>query len=194
MTVTIRIPRATNRAGSPRSSGRKPRVRDSKRTAKRERAGRSRTGAEKLLLSLFLLLPLITLVQTLLARTSQYEYRAVSQVPGGTVLSGPRWAFAVPFAVTNKTDIERLIECESGGRNVSEPDSDGITSDGILQFHRGPTDTLSNGTWEDFSRASGLTGSPRDPAGAIRMTDWAISHGLGPRWTCWRQQGLSPGY
>ena len=93
----------------------------------------------------------------------------------------------------NKADIERLIECESGGRNISGPDSDGIISDGILQFHRGPGDTLSRSTWEDFSRASGITGSPRDPADAIRMTDWAISHGLGPRWTCWQLLGLSPG-
>jgi hypothetical protein len=25
------------------------------------------------------------------------------------------------------------------------------------------------------------------------MTDWAISHGFGPRWACWRLQKLSPG-
>jgi hypothetical protein len=192
MTVMIRMPRLTSRDGSPRTAGRKPKLRGKAKTAKQERAGRS-GKIERLFLGLFLALPLITLVQTLWARTN--EYSVARQAPAGeTVLAGPRWAYAVPFAVTNKTDIERLIDCESGGRNVSEPDSDGITSDGVLQFHRGPADTLSNGTWEDFSRASGLTGSPRDPVEAIRMTDWAISHGLGPRWTCWRQQGLSPGY
>ncbi len=194
MTVTIRIPRVTSRDGASRAGSRKAKGRGGARLPKQERARRFGT-IERVLLGLFLMLPLITLVQTLLARTNDFGLSVRRETPGDvTVLSGPRWSFAVPFAVTNKTDIERLIECESGGRNISLPDSDGITSDGVLQFHRGPGDTLSNGTWEDFSRASGLRGSPRDPVEAIRMTDWAISHGLGPRWTCWRQQGLSPGY
>jgi hypothetical protein len=191
MTVTIRIPRLTSRGGSPRSRGRKPNPRDKATTPKLGRVGRSGTIVEKLLLGLFLTLPLATLVQTLLARTN--EYSVARSAPAETVLAGPRWAYVVPFAVTNKTDIERLIQCETGGRNISEVDSDGIVSDGILQFHRGPGDTLSSSTWEDFSRESGLKGSPRNPVEAIRMADWAISHGLGPRWTCWRLQGLSPG-
>lgn len=188
MTVTIQIPRLTKRGGSRAGRGRESKLRGKAKSSKRERAGRS--GIEKVLLSLFIALPLITLVQTLLARTNEYGARRAASE---TVLAGPSWAYVVPFAVTNKTDIERLIECESGGRNISGPDSDGIISDGVLQFHRGPADTLSSSTWEDFSRASGITGSPRNPVEAIRMTDWAISHGLGPRWTCWRQQGLSPG-
>jgi hypothetical protein len=194
MSVTIRISHAASRGGSPRSGNGKTKLRGSAKAVKQGRARRSGT-IEKALLGLFLVLPLVTLVQTLLARTNEFGFAASRQAPAGeTVLSGPRWAFTVPFAVTNKTDIERLIECESGGRNLSVPDSDGITSDGVLQFHRGPGDTMSRSTWEDFSRASGLRGSPRDPAEAIRMTDWAISHGLGPRWTCWRRQGLSPGF
>lgn len=140
---------------------------------------------------LLLLLPLVTLIQTVLARS---DARAVApRVAMETVISGPRWAFTVPFSVRNKTTIEKLIQCESGGMNVSVPDTDGITSDGILQFHRGPADTMARGTWEDFARASGITGSPRNPADAIRMTDWAISHGLGPHWGCWRLQKLAPG-
>jgi hypothetical protein len=198
MSVTIRIPRSAGRSGSSRSDGRKAKARGKAKTGKQGRAGQPRTFVEKLLLSLFLVLPLVTLVQTLLARTNGYSYGyrygAARSTPTETVLSGPGWTYAVPFAVSNKADIQTLIACESGGRNISEPDTDGITSDGILQYHRGPADTMSNGTWEDFSRASGIGGSPNDPAEAIRMTDWAISHGLGPRWTCWRQQGLSPGY
>jgi hypothetical protein len=190
MTVTIRIPRRTNRGGSSARRGSAPNPREKGKAAKQHRSGKS-GKIEKLLLGLFLALPLITLVQTLLARTN--EYRVARETPAETVISGPRWSFVVPFAVTNKKDIERLIECESGGRNISAPDTDGIISDGVLQFHRGPADTLSSSTWEDFSRASGLSGSPRNPAEAIRMTDWAISHGLGPRWTCWRQEGLIPG-
>ena len=68
MTVTIRIPRVTNRGGSSRAGSRKakaPRQRES--FAKQERARRSGT-IERVLLGLFLTLPLITLVQTLLAR------------------------------------------------------------------------------------------------------------------------------
>lgn len=147
---------------------------------------------ERLLFVLFLALPVVTLIQSVFARTAAYV--TVSQPPQETTLAGPGWAFVVPFAVTNKLDIEELIQCESGGQNVSKPDTDGITSDGILQFHRGPEDTMSRGTWQDFSKASGLAGSPRNPTDAIRMTDWAISHDLGYRWTCWQREGLSPGY
>ena len=138
---------------------------------------------------LFLLLPFVTLIQTGLAHSVE---RAVAPpIFPETVISGPHWSYTVPFAVRNKTTVEKLIQCESSGRNISRPDDDGIMSDGILQFHRGPTDTMAGGTWEDFSRASGITGSPRNPADAIRMTDWAISQGRGPHWGCWREQNLS---
>jgi hypothetical protein len=143
---------------------------------------------DKLFYVLFLFLPFVTLIQTVLARPG--EHTVTPQVQ--TFISGPQWAYTVPFAVKNKASIEKLIQCESRGMNISRPDTDGIMSDGILQFHRGPTGTLARGTWEDFSRASGITGSPKNPADAIRMTDWAISHGLGPHWTCWQLQKLSP--
>jgi hypothetical protein len=54
----------------------------------------------------------------------------------------------------------------------------------ILQFHRGPLNTMQSSTWESFSEASGITGSPLIPADAIRMTDWATNHGLLSHWTC----------
>jgi hypothetical protein len=190
MTVTIRIPCLTIRNASPRSNGRKLNVSHKAKAPNRGRAQRCTTTIEKLLFLLFLSLPFITLIQTVLARTG--ESAVTRQQSHETVLSGPQWIYTVPFTVTNKAEIEKLIQCESGGMNISERDSDGIISDGILQFHRGPTDTLTSSTWEDFSRASGITGSPRDPADAIRMADWAISHGLGPHWTCWRLQRLSP--
>lgn len=191
MAVKIQISRPKPRRDSPRSRSRKTAER-----AKTQRTAGNRDGAparktERLFFCLFLALPLVTLIQTVLARTT--GYMAARQAPQETVLLGPRWAYVVPFAVSNKADIEKLIQCESGGMNISRPDSDGITSDGILQFHRGPNDTLYRSTWEDFSKASGLTGSPRNPVDAIRMTDWAISHDLGYRWTCWRREGLSPG-
>ena len=101
-----------------------------------------------------------------------------------TTLQGKNWHYTVPFAIKNAKDIGALIQCESQGVNISRPDSDGIYSDGILQFHRGALDTLKGGTWEDFSHSSGITGSPIVPADAIRMTDWAISHGLIGHWSC----------
>ncbi|MGA7523903.1 MAG: hypothetical protein WBW84_15735 [Acidobacteriaceae bacterium] len=108
-----------------------------------------------------------------------------------TIISGHGWSYTIPFAVHNVSDIEKLIQCESQGVNVSRVDSDGIYSDGILQFHRGPLDTLQSSTWEAFSKASGITGSPLIPADAIQMADWAIDHGLGPHWTCWHIEHLS---
>jgi hypothetical protein len=169
---------------------REPNLRGRARAPKRGR-GESAPIFDKPIYLLFLFLPFVTLIQTVLARPGVRS--VIPQMPLETVVSGPQWTYTVPFAVKNKATIEKLIDCESRGRNVSRPDDDGIMSDGILQYHRGPADTLDRGTWEDFSRASGIKGSPKDPADAIRMTDWAISHGLGPHWTCWRLQKLPPG-
>ena len=192
MTLTIRRPRVPVRCGSVRPHGRKPNLREKAEGQKQGQGERSAPIIEKLLYLVFLSLPFVTLIQTVLARPDGYT--VTRPIPLETFISGPRWGYALPFAVKNKAIIEKLIQCESRGMNVSRPDSDGIMSDGILQFHRGPTDTLAGGTWEDFSQASGITGSPKNPADAIKkMTDWAISHGLGPHWTCWRLQKLSPG-
>jgi hypothetical protein len=169
----------------------KPKLRARANFPNHRRGGRSAPIFNKPFYLLFLFLPLVTLIQTVLARPG--EIAGTPEMARQTFLAGPQWAYAVPFAVRNKAAIQKLIECESRGMNVSRPDDDGITSDGILQFHRGPADTMAGGTWEDFSRASGIAGSPKNPADAIRMTDWAISHGLGPRWACWRLRKLSPG-
>ena len=191
MTLTIRMPGSTTCGGRLRSQGRKPNPRERAKASKPKPGERSTPIIEKLFYLLFLSLPFITLIQTVLARPG--EYTVSRRAPLETYISGPQWSYTVPFPVKNKATIEKLIQCESRGMNISRPDSDGIMSDGILQFHRGPTDTLARSTWEDFSQASGITGSPSDPADSIRMTDWAISHGLGPHWTCWRLQKLSPG-
>jgi hypothetical protein len=100
-------------------------------------------------------------------------------------VEGQTWAYLVPGTVKNLADIEKLIQCESQGVNVSRPDSDGIISDGILQFHRG-------GTWQEMSRLSGIKGSPINPPDAIRMADFMISHGFLGRWTCAHILGLVP--
>src|SRR5580704_17746928 len=179
MTVTIRIPRRKRSADSTRSAERKPRRQKAQVRTANQGVGstRPRGITERVLFVLFLALPVVTLIQAVFARTVAYVTAGTPYRE--TVLSGPGWAFVVPFHVDNTNDIEELIQCESGGQNISLPDTDGITSDGILQFHRGPDDTMYRGTWEDFAKASGLGGSPRNPTDAIRMTDWAISHNLG---------------
>jgi|SRR5579872_1474618 len=187
MTLTIRKPRFLMGRGLARPPRRQPELREKAAAKKPGQGQQSAPMIEKLLYLLFLSLPFVTLIQTVLARPE------TRPIPLETFLSGPRWEYRLPFAVQNKATIEKLIQCESRGMNVSRPDSDGIISDGILQFHRGPSDTLAGGTWEDFSQASGITGSPRNPVDAIKMTDWAISHGRGPHWTCWQLQKLSPG-
>lgn len=193
MTLTIRMPGLGTRCGPARPLGRKPNLRAKAKGSKQEHGERSTPIIEKLFYLLFLSLPFITLIQTVLARPESTATRGTPLETIETIISGPQWAYTVPFTVRNRATIEKLIQCESRGMNISRPDSDGIMSDGILQFHRGPTDTLARGTWEDFSQASGIRGSPKDPADSIRMTDWAISHGLGPHWTCWRLEKLSPG-
>lgn len=89
--------------------------------------------------------------------------------------------------VHNPETIKKLIKCESYAQNVSRPDSDGIISDGILQFHRDKKypDVVGSGTWSEFSKQSGIMGSPLNPYQAILMTDWAIDHNLATRWSCW---------
>ena len=78
---------------------------------------------------LFLFLPLVTLIQTVLARPGE---RAVApQRFSETFISGPQWSYTVPFVVRNKTTIEKLIQCESRGMNVSRPDDDGSCPTGF---------------------------------------------------------------
>jgi hypothetical protein len=197
MTVIIRLPsRRSRRPFAPKRNARRGATTTA--AAKSAPAGPLASLLKGAFYFLFLSIPFVTLFQTVTARSEVSAGMDIASAPplmgGETVLVGPSWAYSVPFKVTNKRDIETLIQCESGGQNVSGPDSDGIVSDGILQFHRGPAGTMDRSTWHDFSRSSGITGSPMKPIDAIRMADWAISHGLGPRWTCWRNLNLTPGH
>jgi hypothetical protein len=111
--------------------------------------------------------------------------------PVQTLLEGKTWTYTVGFRVEHVADIEKLIQCESQGVNISRPDSDGIISDGILQFHRSSKSaSVGSGTWAWMSSLSGIKGSPINPEEAIRQTDWAISHGLGSQWSCWKIEKL----
>jgi hypothetical protein len=128
---------------------------------------------------------LFAFLSLVIIRPATYATQPV--IASYTRLQGQGWAYTVPFVVKNKETIEKLIQCESSGVNISRVDSGGIFSDGILQFHRGPQNTMASSTWESFSKASHISGSPIVPADAIAQTDWALSHNLGSHWTCYRK-------
>jgi hypothetical protein len=101
-----------------------------------------------------------------------------------TQISRKNWHYMVPFEVKNKTDIEKLIQSESQGVNISRPDSNRRISDGVLQFNRGPSDILGSRTCSDMEARFGFFGSPIQPADAIHMADLMVTNGFLSRWTC----------
>jgi len=72
--------------------------------------------------------------------------------------------------------ISKLVKCESSGRNIKIVDSNGYYSYGILQYQKG--------TWDWFSKKSGITGDPMNPVDAVYMTNWAIENDLVHNWSC----------
>jgi hypothetical protein len=137
-------------------------------------------------LSAILSIPLILAPITLVARSfipaSTSYVRPLASGPSVT-LSGKNWAYTVPFPVKNGAAIQKLIQCESGGRNVSRPDSNHVVSWGILQFN-------GTSTWAEMERRFQFQGSPVIPADAIHMADMMIDAGFISRWTCARIAGL----
>ena len=126
----------------------------------------------------------------LLSSTLTATYPVVPPKTPQEVISGRSWAYTVPFRIQNKTDIERLIQCESGGVNISRPDSNGRESDGVLQYNRDTSNVLGSGTWSDMEKRFGFYGSPIMPSDAIHMADLMISDGYEGRWTCAHILGL----
>lgn len=70
--------------------------------------------------------------------------------------------------------VERLIYCETRGRNLTVLDSNGKLSKGVLQFQ--------DETWDELSKRSGIVGTPYVREDAIRMANWAIDRGELWRW------------
>jgi len=68
---------------------------------------------------------------------------------------------------------EKLGASESGNRDIGcHIDSNGKESCGRYQYQWD--------TWINFSKQSGITGSPLNRDDATRMTEWALGKGLGP--------------
>jgi hypothetical protein len=99
-------------------------------------------------------------------------------------LSGKNWHYDLSFPVYNSSTLERLIQCESQGLNISRTDSNGQMSWGILQFN-------GTSTWNEMEQRFSFYGDPRNPPDAIHMADMMISSGLVRRWACARSLGLT---
>lgn len=68
-----------------------------------------------------------------------------------------------------------LIACESNDRSVSEIDSNGLLSSGILQYQ----------SWHsDWEKSSGLSGDPMVKYDSVMMGIWGLTHGRIGRWSC----------
>jgi hypothetical protein len=79
--------------------------------------------------------------------------------------------------------VSKIIECETGGKSQTVLDVNGKYSRGILQFQ--------DDTWEWFSQLSGITGSPLNENDAIKMANWAFTHGHQRHWyNCSKRYGL----
>jgi hypothetical protein len=99
-------------------------------------------------------------------------------------VSGKNWHYDLSFPVYNSSTLERLIQCESQGLNISRLDSNRQMSWGILQFN-------GTSTWNEMERRFNFYGDPKNPPDAIHMADMMISSGLIGRWTCARSLGLT---
>jgi len=74
-------------------------------------------------------------------------------------------------------DAIEVIECESGGRHDAV--GDGGASVGIVQFQKAT-----------FNWMKKIAGKPnyswKNPIHQLRLMTWAVDHGYGNHWTCYR--------
>lgn len=79
-------------------------------------------------------------------------------------------ADSLPLAV-------QIIACESAGR--ADVWGDDHKSFGIAQFQRS--------TFQEMSRHAGTDGEWRTPYDQLQLLKWALRHGKGRYWTCYRK-------
>jgi len=131
---------------------------------------------------------LLYLATALLIVVIVHRPMRIISVPSNAIpvaeVSGKNWRYDLSFPVHNSSTLERLIQCESQGRNISRTDSNGQMSWGILQFN-------GTSTWNEMEQRFKFHGDPRNPPDAIHMADMMISRGLIGRWTCARSLGLT---
>lgn len=90
--------------------------------------------------------------------------------------NGPVLARNEPVSVERAiSTLPYLIACESGDNSVSEIDSNGLLSQGILQYQ----------AWKaDWETSSGLNGDPMIRYDAVVMGIWGLTNGRIARWSC----------
>jgi hypothetical protein len=79
--------------------------------------------------------------------------------------------------------LRKLIACESQDTDVARMDSNHQMSYGILQFN-------GTSTWAEFAPLANVSGSPMNPADAIKVADYMISIRELHRWACAYITGL----
>lgn len=73
-----------------------------------------------------------------------------------------------------------IIECESSGRHNVYGKQDHGASYGIAQFRRE--------TFYEFAKKAGMKKMRYvNPIHQLRVMNWALDHGYGNRWTCFRK-------
>src|SRR3990167_11027791 len=106
---------------------------------------------------------------------AQYEIIPVSP-------SQPAIVYATPLS---NEIMPRLIQCESGGRNIKHLDVNNFYSYGILQ--------IQSSTAARWNKESGLNADPMIPDEAIKLGHWAISNGYLKSWlNCAKKLGYVP--
>jgi hypothetical protein len=97
---------------------------------------------------------------------------------------GPRPPYSGPAFLKNEPlsgdqaemVLPYILACESGGRDVSELDSNHKMSRGPAQFQ--------DATWAERQSESGIEGTPTEAIPAVDMSIWSLEHGYIAQWSC----------
>jgi hypothetical protein len=91
--------------------------------------------------------------------------------------TGPVFGKNEPLSVDQaEMVLPYILACESGGRDVSELDSNHKMSRGPAQFQ--------DATWTERQSESGIEGTPTEAIPAVDMSLWSLEHGYISQWSC----------
>jgi hypothetical protein len=97
--------------------------------------------------------------------------------------NGPAFAKNEPLSPEEASDtLPYILTCESGGRDVSELDSNHKMSRGPAQFQ--------DATWAERQEQSGIQGNATEAIPAVDMSLWSLEHGYIAQWSCSEILGL----
>lgn len=130
-----------------------------------------------LLLTLVIVLVQVTMWQT---RKTEREAIVQEQAENGALIDEMREKIdALESEIATREEMAKIIECESGGRH------DGIWGDGgraygITQIHKG--------TFYELAGKAEIKGLDwKNKHDQITLLRWALEHGYGDHWTCYRK-------